>query len=1244
MTELVLGRYELLRKLGEGGMGLVYLVHDQQEDRHKALKILKSSGFDNKQYEYLRYEFSLQRQLHHPYLVRVFDFHANPLVGRPFFTMEYVAGKTLSQSGDLVQADLLALFVKIARALQLLHTLRILHLDIKPGNVMLREKNGEPVLMDFGISRFAGVAGEGISGTLAYMAPEMMTKRHPVGICSDIFSLGMLFYRLFTQKPVYAATQPATILYTLHQQEYPSPADICPAIPAPVSDLIMRMLAFEAEKRPKSCQEVIHVLSECQRPGRRQELEPARVSFLFRSRYIARSGSERIERKVEQAAGKRPFVIFCHGKGGTGKSRQAEWLKQLMQLKGLEVVESLCLRMVAGNYSFILDVLLKLQGLVRASNRLTAHVAVTIGGGDNQVPDDTLTRETGAGAERAIPHEEPRQSLPAADLEEEIAGLIAMYRNPSRLSLSMGIMKSQSHLDLFYRTCSLLASLSRRIPFAIVIEDVHLDASSLDFLAYYLRFLANYADKCPLGLIMTSREELPAELASPVVTRLHLQPLDTPAAAKLVDSFCASPMPAALHAGIFDWTRGNPLLVQEYLRYLFLQQVLTWRETSWQCNQEKLAGMSRFDASSDLLAANIREIEGLAFQVLAALALAGIPLEHNLLRQVFHEQPVEDALDGLIEAKFIANKSLLGRYRMYYIINDAYVRVITKRLANEVRVALTDKLLNGLQFFMHRHGINPACLAELAFRAGRHKLAYFYAKRSAKLLLQLRSDREALAMMNKAYYSLVACKDMAIAAKLRRLAHMQLSFAVFFLTRHLKVAECWLAKLQTNAANRAGSRLRYSYMDVSARLHMHKHEYKQAETIYQRILQNARSLERDIFIRAAYSYTNLFFFQKNLEKWKSALDKLQPVLERLGYKDILAKQLICQGIFYAMQRDAKAMDYFTRASRIAGDIGNPLIHASCLLNMSQWHREFGRYNKTIHLLRKAAELYTQAGHMEGVTGAYFAMAKIFFERKDNRRSLLYGRKCLLLQLQYGNPDQVIAGTYQLMLAALLNDLHIKGLLREGKRQQTLLAKNQRRATWFALLDKLHLAYAQIFLFPEARWCRHADRDFVTLLDQVPEIDPGTGVIHRAMHGIFSLVREQPAQYLQQAEDMLFAAFDFIDILHALLPYHALMQGNAGWVGALLARMEKTYKDRKEKVFFTNIWSFMRRVAGFQQCHRGDAELLDACKQLLLHDVWLFRYLAYRLLDNPRIRRPHTVDELFAEQRTAIAAHVNKHVP
>jgi eukaryotic-like serine/threonine-protein kinase len=258
------GRYELHRRLGRGGMAEVYLARDQLLDRPVAVKVLfpalaTDAGF----VERFRREAQAAANLQHPNIVSVFDWgEAN---GTYFIVMEYVEGHTLAETlrdeGRLHPDRAAEITADIAAALGFAHRNRVVHRDVKPGNVLLTRDGGVKVA-DFGIARALSDSSDqnltktgSVMGTATYFSPEQ-ARGAPVDPRSDIYSLGCVLYEMITGRPPFAGDSAVAIAYK-HVQENPvPPRRIDQSLPETLEAITLKCLAKNPANRYPSAQDL----------------------------------------------------------------------------------------------------------------------------------------------------------------------------------------------------------------------------------------------------------------------------------------------------------------------------------------------------------------------------------------------------------------------------------------------------------------------------------------------------------------------------------------------------------------------------------------------------------------------------------------------------------------------------------------------------------------------------------------------------------------------------------------------------------------------------------------------------------------------------------------------------------------------------------------------------------------------------------------------------------------------------
>jgi hypothetical protein len=616
-------RFQLRRRLGEGGMGVVWEALDRERLTPVALKTLRSLAPDAL-YRF-KHEFRALQDLAHPNLVSLGELIEEG--GQWFFTMELVRGVSLLRwvrpadeldegeprartepsalsspaedaralsspateptaapaparvtGGGFDEPRLRAAFAQLAEGLAALHARGLVHRDVKPSNVLVAT-GGRVVVLDFGVVADVSERGDGaVVGTAAYMAPEQAAGG-AVGPAADWYALGVVLYRALTGRLPFCGTRAALAVEKVTYEVTP-PMAVAPDVPADLDALCRDLMRVDPAARP-SGDEVL----------RRLGASTATAVASRPPRFVGRARELDQLRAALAESRRRGVTVLVHGESGVGKSAVVR-----------RFVEELAASGGAGR-----DETVVLSG--RCYERESVHYKAV----DGAV--DALTRWLGT-----LPPDEVRALLPseialAVELFPVLQRVDALARAPEPTEVPEDPPELRARAFLAWR--QLLRAIAARQPLVLAVDDLHwADADSLALLAELMR-----APEAPrLLLLATMRDESgdgPAAVAARLggdVRRLPLLPLPPAEARELAadllgDAEGEGPLSAAVIAAE---AHGHPLFIDELVRH------------------KRLHGASLANPPlqlDDALRVRIDRLDHDARRLLELVAVAGAPLE-----------------------------------------------------------------------------------------------------------------------------------------------------------------------------------------------------------------------------------------------------------------------------------------------------------------------------------------------------------------------------------------------------------------------------------------------------------------------------------------------------------------------------------------------------------------------------------------------------------------------------------------
>jgi len=301
-----IGDYEVIRELGHGGMGEVYLVRNVLSDRTEAMKVLLPSLAGRSEFvaRFMR-EIKVLASLEHPNIAALRTaFTANDQF---VMIMEYVEGTTLAErleKGPFSTSDALNYIGQVLAALSYAHGKHVIHRDIKPGNMMLTPQ-GVVKLMDFGLARSADEVGLTLTGTtlgsLDYASPEQVQSQ-PTDERSDLYSVGVSLYQMVTGQRMFSVTSSFSIMEAQIKQTPRPPIEVVPTVPKVLNDVIMMAVSKDPAQRFQSADAFRNALSQINQSAAQSSNQQTQAAATFTAAKPAFDPGFTVPEKVDPAS------------------------------------------------------------------------------------------------------------------------------------------------------------------------------------------------------------------------------------------------------------------------------------------------------------------------------------------------------------------------------------------------------------------------------------------------------------------------------------------------------------------------------------------------------------------------------------------------------------------------------------------------------------------------------------------------------------------------------------------------------------------------------------------------------------------------------------------------------------------------------------------------------------------------------------------------------------------------------
>jgi serine/threonine protein kinase/tetratricopeptide (TPR) repeat protein len=642
------GRYRIIRELGQGGMGTVFLVEDNvRHNEQIVLKILQEVHVKGQQDTFLRREFSTLANLRHPNLVKVFDFGKLNGTGDSYYTMELISGQPfLDAVRGLPPGEVILLITEILQALDYIHNSGIIHGDIKSENILVvANDKGKKVikLLDFGLAALSDShIKEEIGGTLEYFAPELF-RGGCRSVQTDLYAVGVLMYWALIGHAPFSGT-PDEIkqghLTTLPKKI----GDGFPGLSKNAILTVQGLLAKDPSERPASSADVLASLSEHNIDvARAGEFITARIWDAFvqiksdDAQKLVRGILSALDKKDKTAKEVSPNHIVISGNEGSGHNLIADQVKHQLQLNGVPVYEGWCNTGLSSPFQPVMDA-------------FKSH-SMVYGGAENNGIEFLLANLS---------------QMHSEQMSDKGSGI----KDPELLRFKF--------MEAFTKR---VAEACHKEPFVLLVRDIDLaDDGTLELIHFMARALELESIVICVSVSKDRQSENTARLMQQqqnsikAVLEQPVQSLSSQEIQLLLNTaFDNAFFPDKFYAELGEKSGGIPIVISDTLVELNAQGYYYRQGSRWVLSENysltNLVCSGLFDLYSKLY----HRLSQAQREVAKIIAVYGSATSRQLLLEILRgsNYPVEQVIDGLVERRIIATR-ILGEEVRYNFLFDNF--------------------------------------------------------------------------------------------------------------------------------------------------------------------------------------------------------------------------------------------------------------------------------------------------------------------------------------------------------------------------------------------------------------------------------------------------------------------------------------------------------------------------------------------------------------------------------------------
>jgi len=734
-TSFAGGRYQVKQLLGVGGKKKVYLVHDNTLDRDVAFALIKTEKLDKESRTRITREAQAMGRLgDHPNIVTVYDFGDHK--GQPYIVLPVMSGgdveglieKAPEHRLPLEQA--IGIAKAVCQGLEFAHAKGIIHRDLKPGNIWL-SADGTAKIGDFGLAvavDLSRLTQEGMMvGTASYMPPEQAMGGE-VTAKADLYSLGAMLYEMVTGRPPFIGDDWVNVVSQHINTSVVSPSWHRADLPPGLEVLILQLLEKDPGKRPESAGDVLKALESIEQGKVTESVSQVTAapesSPLYRRVFVGREPEQKqLQAAFDGAMSGQGALMMVVGEPGIGKTALCEQLATYVTLRGGKTLVGHCYE--EGSLS------LPYLAFVEA---MRSYVL------SRETRD--LRRELGTGA-------------------ADVARIVSEVREKLKVEPRPPGDPEEERYRLMQAVTSFLTSAATVQPLLIILEDLHdSDKGTLEMLTHVSRNLSG----ARLLIVGTYRDvevdrshPLSAALAElrrvATFDRVLLRGLNADEVRRMLESITRQEVPWGLAEAVHRQTEGNPLFVQEVVRYLVEEGLISREEGQWRVTTLE---MSIPEGLRDVVGKRLSFLSTECNQLLSIAAVIGREFRLDVLQRVA-EVPEDKLLSALEEAKNAAvleERSAVGVGATFRFTHAFFRQILYEEIFTPRRIRIHQQVGRALeQVYARRREEHAAELAEHFAQSTEHEdlvKALEYSEMAARRALAVYAYGENVRLLEQA--------------------------------------------------------------------------------------------------------------------------------------------------------------------------------------------------------------------------------------------------------------------------------------------------------------------------------------------------------------------------------------------------------------------------------------------------------------------------------------------------------------